>query len=426
MNKIRTIIGFIIAGFLVTLSNACSQEPQTTEREPKVLVEKKDPPVEKKGPPLENENSPPRSDLNKCPIKWVSSEKVETLPLNQGIIDAFKAKTTEYKTRLQGQGGDERERQKAIVTEGLGAIFSPVDAIKINNDIFYFSQAICDPQRPIAIMYSRHNNEWYAHLYYRSLSNGVWRSSRYFNGAYDKGEHYTQDMLPNPALDGLLNLSSRGQCKKLPAENPIEDVLSFFSFLRQPDFLLAPTKTTQVDFKDEFYYYDNGGGLKDAAPETRQAFFASMTKENMPHNFFPNFLCPNRSYQRSHSIFSKPLIPGQVALENNISVDVFLAQLNNKVIEWHFAYVKGTKEPWIARIRFADSKISLLGSDDDVILSGALTIKPAEYVSQIKNLNRGKDYEYITGTNYADIRKFIQNFPPIIAYKKYKNDTKSW
>ncbi|MCA9507057.1 MAG: hypothetical protein KC505_01370 [Myxococcales bacterium] len=364
-----------------------------------------------------------KSDLE-CPIKWQSHEKITKLAKIDK--DEFVDQIKDFSDALPNS--DREKKIVALKTAILAKEYPPNSGLEIQGNKFYFSKSICG-ERPLSIMYSFYEHQWYSQLLYRSLSNGVWRSTQFIypEGAYDKGAHYTQDMLPNPVVDAQLNYDEGGPCLTLSADK-IEELRNKFKGAKRIEELnlITPTNVTSVDFKTEFNNYENGVGFINGQQDSREKFFASMEKDALPKDFFPNFLCLNKSYLRSHSLFSRT--EGEEKLKNNIKVDVFLAKLNNHVIEWHFAYVEGEKLPWIARIRFADAPISSYGGDARIIDSKALTLKPLEYIrpNQIKYLVEGSDYSELSGTNYADIRKFLQNFPPIIAYKKYKDEHNSW
>lgn len=305
--------------------------------------------------------------------------------------------------------------------------FPPVKGLRINTTTFLVSRPSC-AKRPEAVVYAiDHKGNIYGRLFYRSLSNGIWRTTRYrVQGVYDKGQHYTQDMLPHLELDELLSSKDLTPCIKLDTKQQIRIEDYFDIDYQQEASKFTPKIWSSILRSSEasiwFSYYKNGYGLIDSQLGLREKFFESMSKKNMQKGFYPDFTCHLKEYRRSHSILSRE---GEL-LKNNIKVDVFLAKLDNRVVEWHFAYVEGTKKPWVARIRFADAKISTFGTDSDLIDSGSITLKPLEYSSQVSNLILSKDYKFVPNTTYVDIRNFLQNFPPIIDYKKYKDATNSW
>lgn len=359
----------------------------------------------------------------KCPIAWQSSEK--TSLINNINAKDIKDKIEQVARALPVTNSTEKEKKKlALQTAIFSHKYPPKLGYEIQAKKFYISQIFCG-DRPMALLYVQDRVDWLARLFYRSKSNGVWRSTRYLSrGVFDKGAHYTQDMLPHNELDALLNSEKMGACLAKDAKE-LDQIKASFDEANQKEAANFKPQIVSPSFNKDFSNYDIGRGLKDGDLKTREDFFLSMTKDKMPPGFSPDFSCLNKTYFRSHSIFSK--ISGSKKLKNNIKVDVFLAKLNDKVIEWHFAYVEETKEPWLARIRLADAPVSSFGTDKIIIDSGALTLKPIEYTSQIKNLIKGQDYDekIISGT-YVDIRKFLQNFPPIIEYKKYKEKSASW
>lgn len=354
-----------------------------------------------------------RPDLEVCPI-------VNPLPDVVTPIASNKTRLEET-ARNQSRSANADLKRHAEHAQKLLGTYPPHKGIKINDAEFYLSKTLCTAgtSRPSAVLFSVINNVIRAYPMYRSLSNGIWRSSSGFLGIYQKGIHYTQDFLPHQKITDMLDSNEMGSCQAIPT-----DLLrSEFDLLRRP--ATEESNAIDVSFTHHFQKYRLGVGLDSVGD--KQAFLNSMTKEQLPAGFYPEFSCLARSYETSHSLISELAVDANhVARKKTISVDVFLARLNNRPIEWHFAYEKGTTEPWIARIRFAKSNIRELGNDADVIMSGALTLKPFEYTAQVKNLVEGEDFRSSPVVEYVDVRPFIQNFPPIKDYKAYKDRTASW
>jgi hypothetical protein len=356
-----------------------------------------------------------------CPITWQSKEKITALNVDLEAI------TSSIKNQATANPSTDSEKIAAHAFE-LVSMFPPKRGLNINGIEFYLSTRICSTdKRMYAILYNNYNKQWYARPLYRSFSGGVWRATHsILFGVYDKGMHYTQDYLLHSALDKMLNSPDQEDCQSYDGDL----VSDFFGLIKVIKSHLVPEIALNV--KNKFLsLFELGEGFNDCNPEIKEKFLQGMTKSNLMEGFYPNFSCLNRTYFSSHSILSPLSENKNHTLVNNIQVDVFLSQVDDRVVEWHFAYEKGTKEPWVSRIRFADEEISSYGSDKSIIHSGAITAKPFEYDYQIKCLEKDIDYKIDPDLRkkyptYVDIRPFLQNFPPIIDYKAHKNKLKTW
>jgi len=377
-------------------------------------------------------------------------------PLSQAIVDEILASMKTQATD-QPETLSQKLAQHAL---DVASKFPPKQGIKIEGKDFYLSQRTSHRGRAYAVLYSKIQengvDQWRVRLVYRSNSNGFWRSTSYVVlGRIEKGVHYTQDFVLHRELAKTLNFEDLGQPQEV-------DLSEYFTYNRQAfaygdggglskdieqlrifvEMLFESSDKIEFSQDKDFKLYVNGAGFgnnmngpeiaphpyfkPDCSPETRQKFFKSLTKEKLT-KFYPNFATKEGTYLRSHTMLSKPIAEGSLSLEENIRTDIFHASLNDRTVEWHFSYAIGTKEPWIERIRFADSKITSYGSDKEVIDSGALTLKPFEYSTQIECLNQPLDFRNVPNNNtYKDIRPFLKNFAPIIDYIKHKNDQDSW
>ncbi len=385
---------------------------------------------------------------------WYINIPAAPAPLSQAIVDEILASMKDQATD-QPETLSQKLAQHAF---DVASKFPPKQGVKIEGKDFYLSQRTYRRGRAYAVLYSKIQedgvDQWRVRLVYRSNSNGFWRSTSYVvRGLIEKGVHYTQDFVLHRELAKILNSEDLGPSQE-------EDLGEYFTlnaqvFKEGPNYLEKYTNggmmtinmlfesSDKIEFSQDtdFALYVNSAGFgnnisgptiarpyfkPDCSPETRQKFFQSLTKEKLA-NFYPNFSGKKDTYFRSHTMLSKPIAEGSLSLEENIRTDIFHASLNGRIVEWHFSYALGTKEPWIERIRFADSKITSYGSDKEVIDSGALTLKPFEYSSQMECLTQPLDFRDVPNdTTYKDIRPFLQNFAPIIDYIKYKNDTGSW
>jgi hypothetical protein len=384
---------------------------------------------------------------------WYINIPAAPAPLSQAIV-------AEILASMKDQATDQPETLSQKLAQhafDVASKFPPKQGVKIEGKDFYLSQRTYHRGHAYAVLYSKIQedgvDQWRVRLVYRSNSNGFWRSTSYVvRGRIEKGVHYTQDFVLHRELAKLLNSEDLGQ----PQEVDLKEYFTYSIKYDDERFLQKYIKRREISIEclfessdkiefsqdKDFKLYVNNAGFgndmtgpeithppyfkPDCSPETRQKFFQSLTKEKLA-NFYPNFSGKKDTYFRSHTMLSKPIAEGSLSLEENIRTDIFHASLNGRIVEWHFSYALGTKEPWIERIRFADSKITSYGSDKEVIDSGALTLKPFEYSYQMECLTQPLDFRDVPNdTTYKDIRPFLQNFAPIIDYIKYKNDTGSW
>lgn len=320
--------------------------------------------------------------------------------------------------------------------------YPPKLGVHLRGHDFYLSDRLCSEKDYVyALMYTKFSNQWYARLLYRSKSNGLWRStSGQYLGGLNKGLHYTQDHRLDDKLEILLNTNYAKNNQNCLAANQKEIFNDFLMTQKGVVLGVIESKSVEIPLKKNTYFnlYENGKGFNNYlinnlmdAGETKeqivQEFFSSMDKENFPEGFYPDFAKPLKKFNSSHTIFSKALnINDPLTLSENIVNEVFTSHLNKRPVEWTFSYVEGTKEPWISRIHFADSKISSYGGDEEVILSGPLTLKPIEYFQQTAGIDKKYYRTDAQHKGYVDIRPFLQNFPPIVDYKHYKDAGNSW
>lgn len=87
--------------------------------------------------------------------------------------------------------------------------------------------------------------------------------------------------------------------------------------------------------------------------------------------------------------------------------------------EWTMSYAANdVEEPWIERIRLANSEVNQYGTDTQMLYSGFLTSKPIEYRGQATLIPEDKKKE-LKG-NYVDIRSFLQGLAPVASFVNSK------
>lgn len=322
--------------------------------------------------------------------------------------------------------------------------------LKVGDREFFFTKPICrdGSSYAYAIAFTKfnaadqHENKcslsagtWVARVFYRSQSNGVWRGTAGFkDNIYSKGQHYTQDFRPQRAIEELLESTDMALCISKP-NDPIKTYFPVNSFVDLsvafpplPDEVLGstctdiPSKLVTVPFEGDFFSNQLrfGYGLM----YSRNSFLIGAKKTMLPGNFFPqNLSVPESSYETTHSMFSlkrDSRDPQNISFEKNITAEVYLGRFQNRVVEWHWAFVKGSQKPWISRIRFRDSEASSYGCDKEIIDSESLPMKPFEYHTQLNNIYHNNAPEDINNYgelfyhgHYVDIRNWLAKWPLI-------------
>lgn len=125
----------------------------------------------------------------------------------------------------------------------------------------------------------------------------------------------------------------------------------------------------------------------------------------LPVGFEPDFTEePSKVYRMKHT------------LAGDTGVEVYAANLNGRPIEWHVAHDEAKNRVWIDRIIYKDNKVTTYGTQKEVIVAGALSAKPFDYVSQLSGMREGQDWTR-HNQRYGDISATLNEIPAIRHYR---------
>jgi hypothetical protein len=261
-------------------------------------------------------------------------------------------------------------------------------------------------------------------MVYKSNSEGGYRSSQGFeeDGRFIKGAEnnrftqYTQDTQLHPSIQKIIESIAS---KKLPL--PMADGKKFMASEDEVDKLMDDFES-QIDIKGWPHKALNTEIARTKAGYASEAHLANHLKvspENVPaelddhvakinkeledSGFMPNFDKPERIEFDLHGHLGP------------ITREVYTAVAGNRKIEWYMAY-DGSGRVWIDRIRFAGSKATAYGTDQELIYSGILTSKPIEYAKETSGLKPEYKAGQI-GEHYEEISPFLDTFAPIKKFR---------
>lgn len=341
-----------------------------------------------------------------------------------------------------------KEKSVASFVKKIAEKYTISYQIKKGEREFYFSKPLCTNERAYVIGFTKLINgdesvcdlepkTWVARVFYRSNSNGGWRFTKGYNeGIYEKGSHYTQSSRPQEFLNDFLQSKDMDNCTSI-TEDPVKSDF-VFTYLQnendiktmKDDHLIGNScsvvKQKIVNTNLGWFFggtLRNGYGLYDK----KDTFVTEASAKDFVAGFFPtNFSKPKYTYNTSHTLLSprsEPSNPLNISFKKDIIVKVFIGKLNEREVEWHFAYQEGTKNPWVHLVRFSDTKTNSYGGDDEVIDTGSITMKPVEYALQLKNIpwtDSKEETIKVWGefkrintekTLYIDIRNWLSKWP---------------
>ena len=298
---------------------------------------------------------------------------------------------------------------------------APAREIELDGKKYYFSAVFDTGKRLHVIAYVEVDGKLMPRLFYKSNSEGGWRSCpgweknkrRYSKGPHDNDGGYVQITKPVEELSRKIEIMAADNTGVVSlASNRVSELLDIFD-LESDEMDEVTTFEDEVTLMrlDErwahslYDSYEPGIGFKYGAEKSRGML------ENMEllPGFEPDFTKPPiRKYAITHTIAGL------------CEVSVYNADYINRSIEWHMARSE-SGDIWVESIRFTDSEITSYGTPSEVILAGALSAKPYEYIQCVENMVIDEDYEWISGrhgTKYVSLRKTWDRMPPIKRYKK--------
>jgi hypothetical protein len=305
--------------------------------------------------------------------------------------------------------------------------FAPVTGVEIEDKTFLFSKIMHASNRKIAIGYVSGGDapgKIKPRLFYLSDSDGGWRSTPGIDhdGILSKGEselkieeqdehgHYVQLTKPNSDIVSVLERQDRMQSKQHDAGDssayePVtyRDLTSIYAEKR----MMSEDHST---FADEVSVTEVTGLNMNAYLSGVGAAGGFLSREKLhamelPVGFEPDFsIEPSKVYRTNHT------------LAGETSVEVYSAELNGRPIEWHVAHDEAKNRVWIDRIVYKDGKVTTYGTQKEVIVAGALSAKPFDYVSQLSGMREGQDWNRYS-QRYGDVSATLDEIPAIKHYR---------
>jgi hypothetical protein len=310
------------------------------------------------------------------------------------------------------QHTDQPELTKELT--GVDAL-APKTGLMIDNKEFYFTRTFTTGNRKHIIAYVKEadSNKLSPRLFYKSFSDGGWRSTPYIHrgGVYSKGKEskaggYVQETKPVASVGRMLEAIDQHP----PVTNTDhQNLSSLFSKERQSrdgvldyDEQVTSTKLDEQWASELYANYEPGIGYIKEAKEAREG----LENMHLPEGFEPDFNTkPKNVYTVNHSIAGP------------VTISVYNAEYSGQNMEWHVA--EDTEgNVWLDKVAPENSGTTTYGTSTHILRLGALSAKPFEYASQVKGMEWGIDYDAVPGSSYVDLRKKYWGEMPWVQHYK--------
>ena len=290
---------------------------------------------------------------------------------------------------------------------------APQGGIHMGNYDFVFSRIVAgEDGRKHAVAYVEDAvGKIVPRLYYKSVSDGGWRCTP---GIYDDSKTYSKGedssdggyaQLTKPVEEIAQYLETIEMDGEVAFDRT--EFNSLFSLKDQAkeglDSFDKEIRVKRLDGRKQrvlYSVYQPGIGYIIEASKARKALEAVV----LPKAFEPTFDVIDRQYKTNYSLAGKSI------------VKVFRAELTGRPIEWHMAQSE-LGDSWVDKIVYKDAGITSYGTYDEVILAGALSTKPYEYLSQLDHMEEPADFKRINSGTYASLQPFWNRLPPIKRFK---------
>lgn len=301
--------------------------------------------------------------------------------------------------------------------------YRPTGGIEIKGKRLLVSDTIYDDKgRAHIIGYSTDKYDRVVpRLFYKSNSDGGWRITPCIHreGVYDKGDiwvadhngnyieygQYVQTTKPTETIMAFLEKRERSG---VVSQAMLED--RFFSEDKYDESDISTSIREEV--KVRCVFGDDGSRLDAYASGRgftidRSEAIKKLEAMTLPEGFEPNFNNGHtREYTLDHTILGKA------------RVRVFKSRLEGKTVEWHVANDVATGIVWLDRIVAESSSATSFGTQSEIILAGALSAKPVDYVSQSRNLLPGEDYNNLPYSRaYVSVKPTLDRMPWVKRFR---------
>lgn len=303
-------------------------------------------------------------------------------------------------------------QQDLLVNQYFEIYWKPKYKIEIGNGVILeTTNVIKQGSRQYLIWYVKKGSDLHLRLFYRSNSEGVWRSCPWnrSDGGFSKWEE-----ISNSSYETTTRVDPRigKQFDNLPVTtyeggiNPIlgpsgvelyERYQSFTPLRKEMISEINVEKLSRYDNAVEFYMNKHSSEVTSA--------YDSLEIPWLDYKAMSPKSWANYSYQ--HDFLW------------NVEVEVYSMQYNGKPVDIHFARTEQSPDKvWIENIVYSDAKLNSFGIYDKQINAGPLTAKPIDYERQVPFDMRWNPHLW---GKYIDIRDLYQGTPIIKQYKQLKN-----
>ena len=303
-------------------------------------------------------------------------------------------------------------QQDLLVNQYFEIYWKPEHKIEIGNGVILeTTNVIKQGSRQYLIWYVKKGSDLHLRLFYRSNSEGVWRSCPWnrLSPGFSKWEE-----IPNSSYETTTRVDPRigKQFDNLPVTidvggiNPIlgpsgvelyQRYQSFTPLRKEMISEINVEKLSRYNNAVEFYMNKDSSDVILA--------YNSLEIPWLDYKAMSPKSWANYSYQ--HDFLW------------NVEVEVYSMQYNGNPVDIHFARAKHSPDKVrIENIVYSDAKLNSFGTYDKQINAGPLTAKPIDYDSQVPFDMRWNPHLW---RDYIDIRDLYQGNPIIKQYKQLKN-----
>lgn len=303
-------------------------------------------------------------------------------------------------------------QQDLLVNQYFEIYWKPKHKIEIGNGVILETTNVIEQgSRKYLIWYVKKGSDLHLRLFYRSNSEGVWRSCPWnrSEGGFSKWEE-----ISNYSYETTTRVDPRigKQFDKLPVTtyeggiNPIlgpsgvelsERYQSFEPLREEMKAEIIVEKLSYYDNAVEFYMNKHSSEVTSAydSLEIPWLDYKAMSPKS------------RANYSYEHEFLW------------NVEVEVYSMQYNGNPVDIHFARAEQSPDKvWIENIVYSNAELNSFGTYDKQINAGPLTAKPIDYKSQVP-LDMWWN-PHLWG-KYIDIRDLYQGTPIIKQYKQLKN-----
>ena len=303
-------------------------------------------------------------------------------------------------------------QQDLLVNQYFEIYWKPKHKIEIGNGVILETTNVIEQgSRKYLIWYVKKGSDLHLRLFYRSNSEGVWRSCPWnrLDRRFSKWEE-----ISNYSYETTTRVDPRigKQFDKLPVTtyeggiNPISGPSGVELSERYQSFKPLRDEMKAEIIVEKLSYYDNAVEfyMNKHSSEVTSAY-DSLEIPWLDYKAMSPKSWANYSYK--HEFLW------------NVEVEVYSMQYNGNPVDIHFARAEQSPDKvWIENIVYSNAELNSFGTYDKQINAGPLTAKPIDYKSQVP-------FDMIWNPrlwdNYIDIRDLYQGTPIIKQYKQLKN-----